>query len=324
MTQGHLALATSRFGDSETPKKVIASLREKATHTEEMGMYWAYATSWWWYSAPVETQAVMIELFQEIAKDDKVVDDCQVWLLKQKQTQNWKTTKSTADAVYALLMRGDDLLASSRLVEVEVGGVEVKPARVEAGTGAYERIYNGSEVKAAMGNITVTKHEKGVAWGSVNWQYFEDLDKVTPHETPLQLEKTIFVERQTDTGPVIEPLGNQTLTPGDKLKVRIVLKVDRAMEYIHMKDQRGSGTEPINVLSSYKWQDGLGYYEATGDTATNFFIDYLPKGTFVFEYPLSVVLNGKYQSGMATIQCMYAPEFNSHSGSRELIVKPTN
>jgi uncharacterized protein YfaS (alpha-2-macroglobulin family) len=324
MTQGHLALATSRFGDSETPKKVIASLREKATHSEEMGMYWAYATSWWWYSAPVETQAVMIELFQEIAKDDKVVDDCQVWLLKQKQTQNWKTTKSTADAVYALLMRGDDLLASSRLVEVEVGGVEVKPARVEAGTGAYERIYNGSEVKAAMGNITVTKHEKGVAWGSVNWQYFEDLDKVTPHETPLQLEKTIFVERQTDTGPVIEPLGNQTLTPGDKLKVRIVLKVDRAMEYIHMKDQRGSGTEPINVLSSYKWQDGLGYYEATGDTATNFFIDYLPKGTFVFEYPLSVVLNGKYQSGMATIQCMYAPEFNSHSGSRELIVKPTN
>ena len=324
MAQGHLALGVSRFGDTVTPKKVVRSLREKATHSEELGMFWAMAPSWWWYRAPIETQAVMIEVFHEIADDEKAVDDCQVWLLKQKQTQNWKTTKATADAVYALLMRGENLLASSRLVEVEVGGVTVQPARVEAGTGAYEKIFNGSEVKAAMGNITVTKKDKGVAWGSVNWQYFEDLDKVTPHETPLKLEKTIFVERITDTGPVIEPLASQTLNPGDKLKVRIVLRVDRAMEYIHLKDQRGSGTEPINVLSRYKWQDGLGYYEATGDTATNFFIDYLPKGTFVFEYPLRVVLNGRYQSGMASIQCMYAPEFNSHSGSRELIVRPSN
>ena len=323
MAQGHLALATSRFGDKETPEKIIRSLREKATHSEEMGMYWAYASSWWWYRAPIETQAVMIELFQEVAKDENVVDDCQVWLLKQKQTQNWKTTKATADAVYALLMRGENLLASSRLVEVALGGVEVKPARVEKGTGAYEKIFTGNNVKASMGNITVTKHDKGVAWGSVHWQYFEDLDKVTPHETPLSLEKTLFVERQTDTGPVIEPVGDQILNPGDKVKVRIVLRVDRDMEYVHLKDHRGSGTEPINVLSSYKWQDGLGYYEATGDTATNFFIDYLRKGTYVFEYPVRVVLNGKYQSGMAAIQCMYAPEFNSHSGSVEMHVQPS-
>jgi uncharacterized protein YfaS (alpha-2-macroglobulin family) len=108
---------------------------------------------------------------------------------------------------------------------------------------------------------------------------------------------------------------------GDELVVRIELRVDRDMEYVHMKDQRGSGTEPVNVLSQYKYQDGLAYYESTRDTATHFFIDYLPKGTYVFEYPTRVQLRGQYQTGITEIQCMYAPEFGSHSGSVELTVK---
>ena len=103
--------------------------------------------------------------------------------------------------------------------------------------------------------------------------------------------------------------------------MRIELRVDRDMEYVHMKDQRGSGTEPVNVLSRYRYQDGLGYYESTRDTATHFFMDYLPKGTYVFEYSTRIQHKGKYQTGMASIQCMYAPEFNSHSESFELEVK---
>jgi uncharacterized protein YfaS (alpha-2-macroglobulin family) len=102
---------------------------------------------------------------------------------------------------------------------------------------------------------------------------------------------------------------------GDELVVRITLHTDRDMEYVHLKDYRASGTEPEGVLSHYKYQDGLGYYESTRDTASHFFIDYLPKGTYVFEYAARVVHKGQYQTGMAQIQCMYAPEFNSHSES---------
>jgi hypothetical protein len=102
---------------------------------------------------------------------------------------------------------------------------------------------------------------------------------------------------------------------GDELVVRLELRVDRDMEYVHLKDQRGSGTEPVNVLSQYKYQDGLAYYESTRDTASHFFIDYLPKGVYVFEYATRVQHRGQYQSGVAEIQCMYAPEFNSHSES---------
>lgn len=159
--------------------------------------------------------------------------------------------------------------------------------------------------------------------GALYWQYFEDLDKVeTFEDTPLTLKKQLFKERNTAEGPVIEPLtAGAKITPGDKVKVRIELRVDRPMEYVHMKDMRASGFEPINVLSTYKWQDGLGYYESTRDASTNFFFDRLPKGTYVFEYPLRATLKGKFSNGVTTIQCMYAPEFTSHSEGVEVVIE---
>ena len=104
-------------------------------------------------------------------------------------------------------------------------------------------------------------------------------------------------------------------------EVRIELRVDRDMEYVHLKDQRGSGTEPVNILSGYRYQDGLAYYESTRDTASHFYINYLPKGVYVFEYSTRVQHRGQYQTGVAEIQCLYAPEFNSHSAGLPLTVK---
>jgi hypothetical protein len=242
-------------------------------------------------------------------------------MLKQKQTQDWKTTKATADAVYALLLRGMNLLASDALVEVSLGGKVVQPEKVEAGTGFYEKRFAGPEIKPKLGEITVKKVDQGVSWGSVHWQYMEDMSKVTPYEgTPLKLKKALFVKNNTAKGRVLDPVKG-AISVGDELVVRIELRVDRDMEYVHLKDQRGSGTEPVSVLSQYKYQDGLAYYESTRDTASHFFIDYLPKGVYVFEYSTRVQLKGEYQTGMASIQCMYAPEFNSHSESIKLAVK---
>lgn len=325
MAQAHIALALNRFGDTKVPQAIVKSLMERSVNEEEMGRYWREnELSFSWFRADIETQAMMIELFSEVAKDEQTVDDCKVWLLKQKQTQNWKTTKSTADAVYSLLLKGSDLLASDKLVTVSLAGNEIKPEKVEAGTGYYEKIYSGAEVKPEMGNIQLKKEDKGVAWGALHWQYIEDMSKVTPHENNLKLKKTLFVKENTDKGPVIRPVENGKLRVGDLVVVRIELRTDRDMEFVHMKDQRGSGMEPVNVISRYKYQDGLGYYEATKDSASHFYIDYLPKGTYVFEYELRVQLAGEYQTGIAEIMCMYAPEFNSHSESFNLNVEPQN
>ncbi len=343
-SQGHLAIALKRFNalkalQDSTPVDIMRSIKERSVTNDEMGRFWRDTElSWWWYRAPIETQALMIEAFDEVMGDSQAVEECKVWLLKQKQTQDWKTTKATADAVYGLLLRGKDILSSDKLVEVTVGGVPIlnspsprpspwgegwgdgKPG-IEPGTGFYERRFAGPDVKAKLGEITVKKVDEGVAWGSVHWQYLEDMGKVTPYQgTPLKLNKALFTKVNSRKGPVLEPVKG-ALSVGDELVVRIELRVDRDMEYIHLKDQRGSGTEPVNVLSQYKYQDGLAYYESTRDTASHFFIDYLPKGTYVFEYSTRVQLRGEYQTGIAEIQCLYAPEFNSHSQSIGLVVK---
>jgi hypothetical protein len=102
---------------------------------------------------------------------------------------------------------------------------------------------------------------------------------------------------------------------------RLHLGVDHDSDCVHLKDQRGSGTEPVNVLSRYRFQDGLAYYESTRDAASHFFSDCLPKGTHIFEYSTRPQHRGAYQTGLASIQCLYAPEFNSRSESLPLVVR---
>ncbi|WP_146532575.1 alpha-2-macroglobulin family protein [Rubripirellula reticaptiva] len=321
-SQAHVAVAMKRLGQTAAAEGVMKSIKERSVSSDEMGMFWRDTENgWWWHAAPIETQAMMIEAFDEVMDDAKAVEDCKVWLLKQKQTQNWTTTKATADAVYSLLLRGSDTLASDSLVTLSMGGKTVKPSAVEAGTGFYEQRFVGPQVSPELGEITVTKVDDGVAWGSVHWQYFEDIAKVTPHAgTPLKLTKQLYVKKNTNDGPTLVAVDGP-VGVGDELVVRIVLQSDRDMEYLHLKDYRGSGTEPVNVLSRYKFQDGLGYYESTRDTASHFFIDYLPKGMYVFEYSTRVQLRGEYQTGFANIQCMYAPEFDTHSESLPIVVK---
>lgn len=326
-SQAHLAVALSRFSayykvEDAIPKDIMRSIKERSVNTEELGMFWReQEMSWWWYRAPIESQAMMIEGFHEVMGDKDAVEACQTWLLKQKQAQNWKTTKATADAIYALLLQGPDKLASSAQVQVSLGGKAIQPRNVEAGTGFYEERFVKGEVQPELGHIALKKVDEDVSWGSLHWQYLEDIAKVTPHEgTPLRLKKTLFIKYTTAKGQILKPVSG-AVSVGDELVVRIELRADRDMEYIHLKDQRGSGTEPVSVLSRYKYQDGLAYYETTRDTASHFFIDYLPKGTYVFEYPVRIQLKGRYQTGIASIQSMYAPEFNSHSESFELEVR---
>jgi hypothetical protein len=320
--QGLIILALERNKKSETTTKIIKSLKERALNNDEMGMYWKQEYGYYWNELPIETHALMIEVFKDVAKDETAVDDLKTWLLKNKQTNHWKTTKATASAVYVLLMSGNDWLLESKDVKIAFGRKDFDLSKIEkeAGTGHFTLdLINVAAGKVppleGFREVSIENPNNVVAWGAMYWQYFEDLDKIKEFkDTPLKLVKQLYKEENSDKGPIIKAVTAETkLQPGDKLKVRIELRVDRNMEYVHMKDTRASGFEPINVLSQYKWQGGLGYYESTRDAATNFFFDYLPKGTYVFEYPLFVNHKGDFSSGITTIQCMYAPEFTSHS-----------
>tara|TARA_R110002033_G_scaffold47811_2_gene93422 strand:- start:3383 stop:9562 length:6180 start_codon:yes stop_codon:yes gene_type:complete len=338
-SKGLMALISHRNKDTKTADKILKSLKETSITNDELGMYWKSNTnSWHWYQAPIETHALMIEAFSEIGKDSdmhqnnaETIDNLKIWLLKNKQTNKWKTTKATTEAVYALLLQGSDWLSVTDMVDVVLGGQIIEPSKledvkVEAGTGYYKTSWNTSEIKPEMGEVKLTKKGDGIAWGSLYWQYFEDLDKIIPiaigTETPLKLKKKLFLKQNTDLGEDISEIRDNTnLKVGDLVRVRIELRSDRNMEFIHMKDMRASGLEPVNVISKYKWQDGLGYYESTKDASTNFFFDYLPKGVYVFEYDLRVNNAGNMSNGISTIQSMYAPEFSSHSEGVRINIK---
>ena len=323
--QGLLALALRRYDKKETALRVMRSLKERALKSEELGMYWNYPRGYFWNQLPIETHALLTEAFAEVAEDEVMVEELKIWLLKNKQTNHWKTTKATAAAVYVLLANGANWLTEDAPVKVSFPNVKKKKAyteviataqkTAEAGTGYFRSNWDGDDINKDWSKVKVENPNKTVAWGGLYWQYFENLDKIkTFEETPLQLKKQLFREEASDTGPVLRPIGaNTTLHPGDKVVVRIELRVDRDMEYVHMKDMRASSFEPLNVLSSYKWQGGLGYYESTRDAATNFFFDQLYKGTYVFEYAVRATHKGNFSNGITSIQCMYAPEFSSHS-----------
>ncbi len=317
--QGMIAIANKNTYPA-IAKNIVASLKENAIFSEEMGMYWKEHSSngYYWHQAPIESHSLLIEAFTEIDKNEQTINDLKTWLLRQKQTQGWESTKATAEACYALLLSGSNWLAADKKVQINLGNsTTITNEIAEAGTGYFKQTIKANDIKPAMGNIQVSvtpAEDKTLSWGAVYWQYFEDLDKITKAVTPLQLDKKLFIQKNTATGPTLIPIQNGTkINVGDKITVRIELRVDRDMEYVHMKDMRASGMEPINVISSYKYQDGLGYYESTRDASTNFFFSWLPKGTYVFEYSLFASHTGNYSNGITTIQCMYAPEFTSHS-----------
>lgn len=325
--QGMLALTLPEFGYRNDAEAILRSLTERALVSSEMGMYWRQEAGWNWYDAPVETQAMLIEVYSKLQKNISLVDQLKVWLLKQKQTSKWRTSSATAEAVYALLMTGNSMLDENAQVEITVGGEMLDNTSTdgqapEAGTGYFSKSWSQTEMNPEMGNIKVKNPNSHIAWGAAYWQYFEKMDKVIAQQTTLSVDKKLFIETTTDSGLVLMPVErNQVLKTGDKLVVRLIVKTDRNLEFVHLGDKRATGLEPVSNLSGYQYSGGLGYYHQMTDVGSDFFIRYLQKGTYILEYRLYVTQKGTFVDGIATIQSMYAPEFAAHSAGGKINVK---
>lgn len=319
--KGLASLILHRFNKKASAKTIIESLKETSSSNEDWGMYWIEnKTGWYWYQAPIETQALLIEAFSEITNDTKSIDAMKVWLLKNKQTKNWPTTKSTTEAVYALLMQGSNWLSVKDNTFVKIGDEKIMTKKLsenekEAETGYIKLTWKADEIKKEMATITIENKSKAPGYGGVYWQYFEELDKIkTNTGTVLSTAKELYLKKNTSKGDELVRINSKNLLKiGDLATVRIIITAKEDMEYVHLKDMRASCFEPINVLSEYKWDDGLNYYMSTKDAATHFFFDRINKGTYVIEYDIRVNSTGNFSNGITTIQSMYAPEFTSHT-----------
>lgn len=323
--EGLCALAlnnTKKYKDFS--KVIVESLKQRSILNDELGMYWKSNWGYYWYQLPVETQALMIEVFHDITNDYTAVDELKTWLLKNKQTNHWSTTKSTSAAIYSLLAYGNDYTSNSKDVLVSVNDQALVFDNKTTGSAYSKKVWTKTEIKPEFAKIKLTNPNNSIAWGAAYYQYFENLDKITSsNNSPLTLSKEIYRKSDSPKGKILELLSpKSSIKVGEVLTSRIIIKVDRDMEYIHLKDMRSAGLETINQLSGYKYQSGLSYYESPGDLATNFFISWLPKGTYVIEYDLRASIAGNFSNGISTIQSMYAPEFAAHSQGFILAIMP--
>jgi len=316
-----LSMVLHRFNDRQLPQLILEHLKETSITSKQKGMYWNSNTSgWYWHEAPIETQALIIEAFSEITDDKNTIEELQIWLLNNKRKQDWNTTKATTEATYALLLQGNDWLSIEGSAKIKIGDERINTkklneTKLEAGIGYFKTSWNTTEITPKMADISIKNTSEVTQFGGYYWQYFEQLDKITSeeHKNDIQLYKELFLKKNTDNGPILTKIKNTSLKVGDLVTVRIELQVKDNFEFVHLKDMRASAFEPVDVISSYKWQDGTGYYQSTKDVATHFFFDRLNKGTYVLEYDVRVNNAGDFSNGISTIQSMYAPEFSSHS-----------
>ncbi len=322
-TRAIAAMIMQRDRDTKTAQAILNSLREHASNKQDFGMFWANNnTSAFMTQSAVCVHTFMMEAFQEVGASEKEMDAMKLWLLKQKQTQMWESVPATVNSINILLKTGTDWLSSEGKVNIQLGNKELNTDQKEAGTGYLKEVLDANSITPDMSEISISKEDAGPAWGAVYWQYFENQDKITAAKTELNVEKTLFVEKVTSTGKILVPItANEPLKIGDQVTVRLTVRTDRDMEFVLLKDMRASCFESADQLSGTQWKQGLIYYQSPKDASTNFFFPAMPKGTYVFEYNLYVTAPGDYSNGITTIQCMYAPEFVSHTSGERVVVK---
>jgi hypothetical protein len=298
-------------------ENIIASMKERAMFSDKMGMYWRELhSSPYWYNAPLPTMASLIEAFTLIADDQSAVREMKKWLLTQKQTNKWSSDIGTVHAVYALLLQGEEMLDINNEIEIRIGNTTVVSAEdvKEPGTGYIKKAWHGKEIKPEFGNIEVSSGKDSFSWGAMHWQYYAPYSEITSAGNGITVSRKLFNKEISDQGPELVEINKETaVKTGDKIVVRMEVTTDRDYSFVHLKDSRTAAFEPVELNSGYRYNDGAGYYYSVRDASVNFFFDYLPKGSYVFEYELFRVRKGSYTGGITTIQCVYAPEFNAHS-----------
>lgn len=317
------ALIYDSYGLKNTSKKLIKYLRETSVSSETQGAYWKQnLNDWGWYESKAVNHAGAIEAFSKVTPEDvNFIEESKVWLATQKETNSWGNSRTTAEIIYTLMNSGKSWTTQEAdKATATWGGKEVIPQTKT--TGYLKQTIHSDKVDKKLAEVTVTKSGPGIAQGGLFWQYYENLENIKSTETYLSMTREYYKKIKTTNGEeLVKITDSSPLTVGDRITVRMILNTDRPMQYIHLKDMRAAGLEPVDVLSGYQYKNNLGYYQATKDASTNFYIYYMPKGKYVFEYDLVCNASGSFSSGFAALQNYYAPQMNARTKGDKIEIR---
>jgi hypothetical protein len=326
--KGYLALTLKRGGRPADASLVWSSVMDSSRTDPDLGTYWAPEDrAWLWYNDTIETQAFALRTLLELSPQDARRHGLVQWLFLNKKLNQWKSTRATAEVLYSLVwyLRAEGALAGREEATVAVGGQRTtfvfEPDRY---TGRNNQVVvPGEKLDPKRDSaISVEKGGKGLAFASATWHFSTEKMPEEERGDFFSVSRKYFKREATASGFVLRPLSEgAALAVGDQLEVQISLRSKHAAEYVHLRDPRAAGTEPENVLSRYKWDLGIVWYEETRDSGSNFFFEQLPAGEYTFRYRVRANMAGTFRVGPATVQSMYAPEFNAYSAGNALTIR---
>lgn len=315
------ALLCKDWNQEKTAKNILENILQTATNNPDWGMYWKENSSKFG-NHPVETQVAVMEAFQEIYEQKEAVEEMKIWLIKNKQNNQWSTTKATTMALYGMLQLGTTWQLKGVELDFSGSNVEVKnllaknsPSQI---MGAKE-VIEIKKINSNLHEVVVKNPSEMPVYGSLQWQYLSPINEVmAANNQVVKLEKKLWKKEGIE---FVEITPNQPINLGDIVKVQLIIKLNEDVTFMHLKDYRATGLEPKDVLSESKNQFGLRYYQSTKDAATHFFFDEITRGTYVLEYELKANNKGVFDAGIATLQSMYAPQNSTNSNSFKVMIQ---
>lgn len=328
LLKGYLALTLARAGRRDDAERVFAVIMDSAKEDPELGVYWAPEDrSWLWYNDTIETHAFALRVMTELHPDDARRHGLVQWLLLNRHLNHWKSTRATAEVIYALIhyLEAEGGLGKRETVTVDVGPVTREFVfEPDAYTGADNHvIVPGDEIDPpTMSTVRVAKTGPGSAFASATWHFSTERPPEAASGDFFSIERAFFLRRHDGDAWTLTPLApGDAVAIGDQLEVQLTIRAKHAAEYVHLRDPRGAGFEPESPRSSYRWDQGLGYYEEIRDSGADYFLARMPVGEYVLRHRLRATTAGAFMAQPATLQSMYAPEFAAYSSGRRLVVE---
>ena len=312
MGKAKAAILLANSGRNDVARNVVESLRQFARKSGDRGTYWDIDGI-----DKVTLASTALKALNKANPDDPIIDDVRHWLLLAKETQCWGSATKACDAINALLTTGKNWTAAVRKApQIKVGNVKID---TDAATPYFGYIRRSIDMKRNDGSISIRRDKGCPAWGAVYCQYNAPADSVKSHaNADIRIEKQFYVYNSANT---LRPDATTKFAVGDRIQVRLTIRSERDLDFVALTDNRGACFEPADQLSVYEWQDGTGSYRETRDSATNIFFSHISKGTYVITYDVYANNTGTYTSGIASLQCQYAPALTSHSAGATLTVE---
>jgi uncharacterized protein YfaS (alpha-2-macroglobulin family) len=322
-----LALTLKRAGRPRDAALVFASVMDSAKSTQDEGTFWAQEDrSWLWYNDTIESHAFALRTLMELTPDDSKKDGLVQWIFLNKKLNHWKSTRATAEVIYALVhyLQREGTLGTREDATVRLGGQTVQYVfEPDQYSGKKNQtIVAGEKMDGTYASVTVEKDSPGFVFASAAWQFSTEKLPEQGSGDFLSVTRTYFKRENAGSEFVLKPLAEgAVLQPGDEVEVQLSIRSKHPAEYVHLRDPRAAGFEPVDALSRYRWNLGIGWYEEVRDSGTNFFFEQLPQGEYTFKYRLKANMSGTFKVSPATLQSMYAPEFTAYSAGAVLIIK---